>query len=330
MKRRWSITALFLLVGSYLCISQAALIAYDPFVNANVGSGENDALNGEYNAGTQFRDFTNGSNEDVAGGSIVGWSSANLWIGNSGSSAGTNDKLIGPTDLTGLSYGNNSVQGGNVQARGKTTTAGTVSYARRPLDSYTGSSVYYISALFSADTSTINNNFTINAMTGFTASTSSGAFDGSSFVGALFGFHGDGSEVDLVVRHRDTTGTTINSTLLNGVSGDTTYFVVLKLEYNADGTNERLTAWVNPQSSTESGSTPVLTTTGQMLSSETQMTLAGFWINNFDSSATDYLQFDELRMGTEWLDAVAVPEPGTIGLFVISSVGLFFVRHIQR
>jgi len=51
--------------------SLAEMIAYDPFVNANVANGANDKLNGEYNAGTQFRDFTNGNNKDVASGQEI-------------------------------------------------------------------------------------------------------------------------------------------------------------------------------------------------------------------------------------------------------------------
>jgi len=129
-------------------ISNGVLIAYDPFSNADVGAGENDKSNGVYNAGTQFRDFTSDNNADVEGSPILGWSAAYLWVGNSGSDAGTNDKIIGPTDLGGLSFGDNVVQGGNVQLRGRPNvapnTSNTVSYARRQMDSYTGQNIWLV------------------------------------------------------------------------------------------------------------------------------------------------------------------------------------------
>ncbi len=293
----------------------AGLIAYDPFLNANVANAANDKLNGEYNAGSFFRDFTNGNNKDVAGGPIIGWSAANLWEGNSintGTSA-----YIGPTDLSGLSYGSNQVIGGNVRARG---ISSSVSWARRTLDSYTGSNVYYMSGLVRGDN--LSGNLNINSMMGFSQSIAGNAFDGTVFYGALFGFHGDGTQVDLVVRHRDETGAMVNSTLIAGVSDATTYFVVAKIEFDADGTKEKLTAWANPQSLTEAGESPVLTTYGHLLGSTTSMIRGGFYIENFDSNYQEYVQFDELKLGTQWSDAVTIPEPATISLFCLGIAGL--------
>ncbi len=313
-KSKFHVLVLFIVL---LCATSvyAGLIAYDPFLNANVDNGANDKLNGEYNAGSFFRDFTNGNNKDVAGGPIVGWSAANVWEGNS-TNTGTN-AYIGPTDLAGLSYGLNQVIGGNVRARG---ISSDVSWARRTMDSYTGSNVYYMSGLVRADN--LSGNLNINSMMGFSQSIAGNAFDGTQFYGALFGFHGDGSKVDLVVRHRDETGVMVNSTLLSDVADNTTYFVVAKIEYNSDGTKERLTAWANPQSLNEAGDTPALTTYGHLLGSTTSMIRGGFYIENFDSNYQEYVQFDELMLGTEWSDVVTVPEPATISLLCLGLAGL--------
>ncbi|MGE4489473.1 MAG: hypothetical protein AB7E95_08020 [Kiritimatiellales bacterium] len=301
---------IILMIGLCPRVVNAVLIAYDPFLNANVAGGGNRRGEGEYNAGSQFRDFTNGNNNNVTGGPIVGWSALAKWTGNSGAAAGANDKIIGPTDSSGLSFGRNRVQGGNVQARGAKNKSpnnpDTVSFARRSLDSYAGNSVYYISALMRADTATIRNNLNINAMVGFSAEMGLEAFDGSGFAGAIFGFHGNGRQVDLVVRYRDISGKSVNSVIISKIPGGITYFVVLKLEYNAEDDNERLTVWLNPQSPNERGTDPVLVATGSMLSSETQLTTGGFWMNNFNSGINDYVRFDELRLGTEWSDVVAV------------------------
>ncbi len=279
----------------------AEVVAYDPFLNANVGNGENDKVNGEYNAGSLFRDFTNGNNKDVAGGPIIGWSAANVWEGNS---TGTG-AYIGPTDLVGLSFGLNDTTAGNVRARG---ISADLSYARRLLDAYTPSDTYYISGLVRADN--LAGNLDIQWMAGFTVTLSAGAFDTTDYPGVLFGFSGDGSQVDLVVRHRttDPTGMT-NSVLLADAQEGETYFIVLKIEYNADGTYEQLTAWLNPTEYNENDAIPVFTTTGALLSSQGQITYGGFWLENFDSNYQEYVQFDELRLGTQWNDAVPVPDP---------------------
>ncbi len=287
-------------------VALADMVAYDPFLNAVVGNGENDKLNGEYNAGSFFRDLTNGNNADVAGGPIIGWSAVNLWEGNS-TNAGTN-AYIGPTDPAGLNFGLNETIAGNVQARGFTAD---LSFARRMLDSYTPSDTYYISGLVRADN--LTGNLNIQAMTGFTVTVSYGAFSTSNFPGVMFGFSGDGSQVDLVVRHRNTdpTGMT-NSVLLSDAQEGETYFIVVKIEYDADGTNERLTAWLNPTAYNENDATPVFSTTGAILTTQDQINYGGFWIENFDSNYQDYIQFDELRMGTEWNDAVPVPDSAQV------------------
>ncbi len=282
----------------------AELIAYDPFFNANVANAANDKVNGEYNAGTQFRDFTNGNNNSVAGGEIIGFSAVNLWEGNS-ASTGTS-QLIGPTDVDGLTFGLNSVIGGNVQARANNAT-GQLSYARRMLDAYTPSNTYYMSGLIRCDK--FSTNLNIKAMMGFTNTISAGTFDGSvNFPGVIFGFNGDGSKVDLVVRHRDDNALIKNSTLLSNAQSGTVYFVVVKIEYDAVGNLETLTAWLDPTASQESGAAAAFTTTGQILTSAGQMTYGGFYIENFTSGINDYVQFDEIRLGTEWADVVPVPD----------------------
>lgn len=287
-------------------VLHAGIIAYDPFVNANVANAANDKVNGEYNAGSFFRDFTNGNNNNVAGGSIIGFSSANLWEGNSVAAS----QYIGPTDLDGLNFGFNTVQGGNAQARGF-NSAGGVTYARRMLDSYTPSNTYYMSGLISCDK--LSSNLNINAMMGFSTTISTGTFDGSSsFPGAIFGFVGDGSKVDLVVRHRNDASEMVNTTLLSDAQDNTVYFVVVKIEFDAQGSFEQLTAWLNPTQSSEITSTPAFTTTGAILTNTSQMTYCGFWLENFTSGLTDYIQFDEMRLGTEWADVVAVPDSGEI------------------
>ncbi len=295
----WILTAfLFLQVAAV----KAELIAYDPFVNANVANGLNNKTAGEYNAGSFFRDFTNGNNNTVAGGPIVGWSAANLWQGNSAATS----TYIGPTSLAGLTSGLNAVQGGNAQARAL-NTAGGVAYARRMLDAYTPSNTYYMSGLIRCDK--FSTNLNIKAMMGFTNTISAGTFDGTvDFPGAIFGFNGDGSKVDLVVRHRDDNALIKNSTLLSNAQSGTVYFVVVKIEYDAVGNLETLTAWLDPTASQESGAAAAFTTTGQILTSADQMTYGGFYIENFTSGINDYVQFDEIRLGTEWADVVPVPD----------------------
>ena len=163
-------------------------------------------------------------------------------------------------------------------------------------------------------------------MMGFSDDISSGAFDGSEVGGAIFGFHGDGSEVDLVVRYRDDSGATTNATLLNGVTGDTTYFIVVKLEYDVEaGGIDRLTAWLNPTAASEGGATAAFTTTGKMLTTNNQITHGGFWIENFYSHYTHYLQFDEMRFGRTWSDAL----PGDLRLYIQYDSGVLSIDAVN-
>jgi hypothetical protein len=95
-----------------------------------------------------------------------------------------------------------------------------------------------------------------------------------------------------------------------GVSMGTTYLGVVKLTTRADNMWNTATLFINPTSTTaESGYS-----TSQLLpASGPTVNYFGFRLQQADSN--DYLDLDELRIGTTWSDVV-VPEPGTFAMFL--------------
>ena len=132
----------------------------------------------------------------------------------------------------------------------------------------------------------------------------------------------DGSAQRALVGRLSTSNWMIQSTNGGNVNGftaiaptlDTTFLIVLRIDFNASGDNERLRLYVNP---TPGGTEPV--TAGADITS-----LASFQINRLDiaagyttggASTTAKGWFDEIRMGTTYADVTPIPEPSTMALF---------------
>jgi hypothetical protein len=91
-----------------------------------------------------------------------------------------------------------------------------------------------------------------------------------------------------------------------------TYFIVMKVELDADGTKERVTLYVDPADITnENSNTPTNTYVDNLLASA-----ADAWVNLNIYTGSDYasgtLKYDELRMGTTWSDVVPYVRIGTV------------------
>jgi hypothetical protein len=135
---------------------------------------------------------------------------------------------------------------------------------------------------------------------------------------------------------RDATSTYLtayaNSTAYNllNLAGHygTTYQVVLKLDVNSSG-NETMTAWYAQNGATELTEAILNQNVGEIWNDVGDLDT---FVAQTDSTGTTtlHLPFDEMRFGTTLGDVTVIPEPTTLGLFIISSCTVFFIRRIQH
>jgi hypothetical protein len=95
--------------------------------------------------------------------------------------------------------------------------------------------------------------------------------------------------------------------------------LVLKIEFNQSGNNERLSLFVNPTPGAAEP-TPVVQTTSTSTFFFNQIEL-GSGANNTTFSTTR-ASFDEIRISNTWAEAVPVPEPSTLALVAAAATAL--------
>lgn len=289
------ITILSICLCSTLAAS-ASVVAYDGY-NTGVSA---DTANGIYQAGANIYGSVN---KTVQGGSIVGFGSSD-WVGSTG--------LI-DANSTGLTAaGIDYATGGSIRYAGRNDT--TTRAVRRSLDSYTGSSTYYVSMLMSSEILET----TGAAYGGFNSGTDAFISDG---YGIFFGFAGNGTGMDLVVRQREALGGGdygLVTTVLGTAAADTTYHLVAQIDVNAVGSAEDVTIWLNPTSSSDVAAASL---TAYSMPNTGSISVMSVSAKDFNGGVS----FDEMRLGTTWND-VAVPEPATIGLLWAGAVFAAVIR----
>lgn len=126
-------------------------------------------------------------------------------------------------------------------------------------------------------------------------------------------------------RVESNTGTTVTGATSIAASLDTTYFLVLRIDFSVS--NARLRLYVDPTLGTEP-----LTADADITSS------AAFQINGlniatgFTSGAVTTAKgwYDEIRMGTTYADIAPVPEPTSGALFGLSLLGIIVLGKVTR
>lgn len=286
--------------------SFAAIIASESYVTGPAA----DAANGIYEAAA---DIYGAANKSVKGGSIIGFGASD-WVGNTGLIDANSTGLTSP----GVDY----AAGGSVKYAG--FNDGTTRAVRRSLDTYTGNSTYYISMLLRSDIVETGG----EAYGGFNA-TEDAFSNPSNAYGLFFGFAGNGTGMDLVLRQRQQTAPStfeLVNTVLAAAAADTTYQLVAKIDVNAFGSEEGVTIWLNP---TDESSTPVATfgAGGNVYSmpNETSISVMSVSAQTF----TGGVSFDEMRLATQWSD-VAIPEPSSIALLGAGVLVVLSLRKYRR
>jgi len=111
------------------------------------------------------------------------------------------------------------------------------------------------------------------------------------------------------------------------ISLDTTVAMVLRIDFNASGVNERIRLYVNPTLGIEPATAAVDVVSSNSFSINQIRLTSGYFVAG---SPTAYGWVDEIRLGTDYASVTPVPEPSTwmlgiLGLFVI--LGRFRVRQ---
>ncbi len=251
-----------------------------------------------------YEDFQ-GSNY-VAGNSFIGVAAQGTGLtGNwAQATADANQNwTVGNSSAMSYSGGNVTVSGGTKYAIGN-FTGGTAAEAAHiqltsGLASTTGNT-FYMSFLFRmSGTLDLNDQIMLDV-----ANTNSVNPIGK------FGFRDNGGD-------RFAIGNTTNSQFMASPtpSMDTTYFGVVKFTTIAVNTWSTATLYVNPTSTTVEGGAGSVS---QSLGGNTPIDYFGLRLQQADT--TDFLNIDEVRIGTTWSDVV-VPEPGTFAM-LLSGIGM--------
>lgn len=293
----------------------ATTFLHESFVTKS--SGEQRKTLGEYRLNNGM---TADANKDVAGGDIIGFSAANVWGGNS-----ANPRTI----ETGLNSSSIRSTGGSVEFRGANDTTNRFVY--RTVDSYTSGPSLFVSA--SLNTNVISPNaVSLVAFTDTATDFRANAIlnnNGGFYNGLGFGFVGNGTGMDLVVRYRDGNLNYTDYVLLDNISVDTTYTIIARIDWNA-APNDRdpFTIWVNPESATEpSGGISLL----GYLGNPENITAVHLLQRSLGTSLLDAVLMDELRMANTYQDLGAIPEPSTTaGIIGGVALALLLGRGVRR
>ncbi|MFZ4776784.1 MAG: PEP-CTERM sorting domain-containing protein [Terrimicrobiaceae bacterium] len=123
-----------------------------------------------------------------------------------------------------------------------------------------------------------------------------------------------------------------NSTYLPGspvssgeaITLDTTALLVVRIDFNSSGTNERIRLYVNPTLETEPVSADIDLVTRSSISMNQIRLTAGYQIAGSPSSQG---WVDEIRIGTDFASVTPVPEPGTFALFGLGLAAMIVLRR---
>jgi hypothetical protein len=284
--------------------ASATVFLSDSFVTLPAGTENKNA--GEYRLNNGL---TSTSNQDVAGGSIIGFSAANPWGGNSG-----NPRTV---DL-GLSSPSLVGSGGSVEFRGFNDT--TNRYVYRNISSYTDPGTIYFTGTLQASLLDDNAISLIGFQDSASATRANAMLNNSGdfYTGLAFGFKGDGDGgMDLIVRYRDGDLNFVDSILLAGVSAGVSYTVVGRIDWNdplsLGSTRDPFSIWVNPQSITESGAD--FSALG-FLGDPGDLGVVYLMQRSFGTGLSDAVYKDEIRIGSSWESLNVIPEPSSYAMLL--------------
>jgi hypothetical protein len=233
-------------------------------------------------------DYTSQFNNRLNGAGTAGDGWAGAWTGTN-----NNNVLVSPS----LSYGALDTEGWRVQF-------GAAGYSRG-LSSTVGSGSTYISFMIESDNTTSGNRWTgLTLLSGGTSGTevlSIGDIDGGDFGASISvgGLAGD-----------TTTASAAGTSLL------TQRFLVARIDFNASGSSENVSLFVDPDLSSEPG------TADATLTNIADFSFDAIRIHRGPTSGGNWTNLDEIRIGTTWADVTPVPEPSSSILGILCAIGV--------
>lgn len=102
--------------------------------------------------------------------------------------------------------------------------------------------------------------------------------------------------------------------------------LVLKVEFDQSGLNDRATLFVNPDLSGEEPTSGYFTSTGDYFANGLNGIRMGSGFGN-GSQTTTVASFDEVRIATDWVSLAQTPEPGRMLLVVCGLAGVVMRRR---
>lgn len=236
----------------------------------------------------------------------TGFVGANNWGANS--NAGINYTVQSP----GLSVAGYGGSGGSLSLINSSNAFRQAFRAYAPGTTPSGLTEFYASVLLNRTTD--NPEFLTSVNISRSGSTGGGPLD--------FGVQGD----QYSVNYRTTGGNAQSTTANSGgayIAGETVLLVLKVVIDGAEGDDDQWYLFANPDTSTTPiNSTAVLSGTGQLWDSDTQLDSTAFRFIEFGSaSATESVVFDEIRVATDFESLV--PEPGSLALVGMGSLLMF-------
>ena len=156
-----------------------------------------------------------------------------------------------------------------------------------------------------------------------------GGTDGTAGRDSGFGFAvGNGTvgggiaDDNLAASLSDNAGGLLNAGTTPAFTLGSTHLVVGRLSL-VDGGNDTLDIWLDPEL------TSAYFSTNAVDSSVTAGFVSVTNLFQIGSGAAAIATYDELRLGTDVTDVIAIPEPMTLGLIGLSGIGILFARRIM-
>ena len=258
----------------------------------------------------------------------VGSSTLSEWTGGTGYGANLWTKTADAqaTIVSGLTFGSMQVSGGAVRISMQAPAANTGHSISRKMniDSLTSGDLW-VSYLFQFDTagSTLPNNEAVEIRPQGASNTRNGIHEYSSAVTLRYGTDSTTSATNAAIKNGTTLLFIVKYPDLGAETGsDARVWGLTAAEYESviSGgiTEAKLNAFAGIQATNSFSPNETL--------SGTQSTQ--FYMNGRNSSTPSFI-IDEYRLGTSLESVVAIPEPATIGLFIVTSGFLMAFRRMK-
>lgn len=275
------LTLIMLCAGAVSVFAQESIIASESFYS-DVAA---DADNGVYAANGAVVSKINAS---VEGGKIIGFDDGE-WKGNSSIyklfSAGLSSALI-------------QGGGGSIRYEGRNNDD-TTRLVRRSIGSYPPSDSYYISLLLRSEV--------VDTDGIFYAGFNSHDPQDNRANGIFFGFAGNGTGMDLVVRQRHRLGTGdfgLVNTVLCPAEINKTYHLLARIDVNVKGSGDQVAVWLNPASINDAPAASFSAKEVYSMAKPNSFSVMTLFADSFGKSGSrgGGVIVDELRLGTVLTD----------------------------